>query len=143
MRGAARQVVGLEHEVRELSADLTRKGHGHAVKRAQRQIHASVQPPATGQKLRMQWGQQVSALSVGHPERHRSRAASVGHDGMLPVRGVVILLCVHDGVDQLGRVHGDVHHHPPDRRARPPRAPPPAKDTRLPSPTPSLPEKRT
>ncbi|KAJ1486684.1 hypothetical protein T484DRAFT_1745477 [Baffinella frigidus] len=59
MRGAARQVVGLEHEVRELSADLTRKGHGHAVKRAQRQIHASVQPPATGQKLRMQWGQQA------------------------------------------------------------------------------------
>jgi hypothetical protein len=52
--------MGLEHEVRELSADLTRKGHGHAVKRAQRTMRASTQPPATGQTLRMQWGNEVS-----------------------------------------------------------------------------------
>ena len=61
--------MGLEHEVRELSADLTRKGHGHAVKRAQRTMRASTQPPATGQALRMQWGNEV----MQHPER---RAAS-------------------------------------------------------------------
>ena len=72
--------MGLEHEVRELSADLTRKGHGHAVKRAQRTMRASTQPPATGQALRMQWGNEV----MQHPERRaasRLRAAARERSG--------------------------------------------------------------
>jgi hypothetical protein len=72
--GAALQVIGLEHEVRELSADLTAKGHHHLVKHALRRAQSSVGRAAVqaplhtqtlhGQAKRMQWAQEVLAREI-------------------------------------------------------------------------------
>merc|ERR1719199_24590 len=64
-----KRVFGLEHEVRELSADLTAKGHHHLVKHALRHAQSSVGRAAIqaplhtqtlhGQTKQMQWAQEA------------------------------------------------------------------------------------